>query len=194
MILDDVFVGGHPALDFINTVQNQDKERSVSAIGDWTSFIQWTRAASLFTSEQVQKLTSLPESDETEALLGAIHDFRELVFMALRGQLESKQPNDAFKQLEQRIQQAISQAELCSVDGCYMWVSKRERLEWVIDDIALVVESLLRSPDLSRLRECGRCSWMFLNSGRGKGRRWCSMNTCGNRAKSSSFRKKGYKG
>ena len=86
MISDDVFVGGHPALDFINTVQNQDKERAVSAIADWPSFTQWTQAASLFTTEQVHALTALPDSKETSALLSAIHDFRECVFMALRGQ------------------------------------------------------------------------------------------------------------
>ncbi|MGH6819514.1 MAG: CGNR zinc finger domain-containing protein [Methylocella sp.] len=40
------------------------------------------------------------------------------------------------------------------------------------------------------MRECGRCTGLFLHHGRGLGRRWCRMNTCGNRAKIERFRSK----
>ncbi|TAL94280.1 MAG: hypothetical protein EPN73_18145 [Paraburkholderia sp.] len=31
--------------------------------------------------------------------------------------------------------------------------------------------------------ECAACSWLFLDLSRSRSRRWCSMATCGNRAK-----------
>jgi predicted RNA-binding Zn ribbon-like protein len=46
---------------------------------------------------------------------------------------------------------------------------------------------LLVSPELSRVRACpgNGCGWLFLDrSGR---RRWCTMDTCGNRAKARRF-------
>jgi len=47
---------------------------------------------------------------------------------------------------------------------------------------------LMQRADLSRLRECKRCTHLFLDHGRGQGRRWCSMARCGNRAKAETFR------
>jgi len=44
---------------------------------------------------------------------------------------------------------------------------------------------LLTSPDLGRVKMCpaARCAWLFLDDSRNGSRRWCSMETCGNRAK-----------
>ena len=53
------------------------------------------------------------------------------------------------------------------------------------DGIALAVDELLRSPTIETVRECERCSWLFLSGGRGRPRRWCSMATCGNREKAA---------
>jgi predicted RNA-binding Zn ribbon-like protein len=46
--------------------------------------------------------------------------------------------------------------------------------------------SLLISPDLRFVRECAGspCGWLFLDKSRNHARRWCSMQYCGNRAKS----------
>ena len=45
--------------------------------------------------------------------------------------------------------------------------------------------TLLTSDDLGRIRECDAddCNWLFLDRSRGGNRRWCSMKSCGNRAK-----------
>ena len=45
---------------------------------------------------------------------------------------------------------------------------------------------LLTSPEtLLRVRECDGtdCTWLFLDQSRNRSRRWCSMESCGNRAK-----------
>lgn len=44
---------------------------------------------------------------------------------------------------------------------------------------------LFASPDLARLRECAgeRCGKLYLDHTRNASRRWCDMETCGNRAK-----------
>ena len=44
---------------------------------------------------------------------------------------------------------------------------------------------LLSSPDLARLRECAaeRCGKLYLDHTKNASRRWCDMDTCGNRAK-----------
>nr|WP_255307967.1 CGNR zinc finger domain-containing protein [Streptomyces marincola] len=38
------------------------------------------------------------------------------------------------------------------------------------------------------MRACDRCGWFFIDSSRGRRRRWCSMKTCGNQAKAARYR------
>ncbi len=42
------FVGGHPALDILNTVGDNGKTRDSSRIADWECFVSWSQAAGLF--------------------------------------------------------------------------------------------------------------------------------------------------
>jgi predicted RNA-binding Zn ribbon-like protein len=44
---------------------------------------------------------------------------------------------------------------------------------------------LLTSARLAQVRVCAdpRCGWMFLDVSKNRGRRWCAMENCGNRAK-----------
>ena len=63
-----------------------------------------------------------------------------------------------------------------------------------IDDVlARLTERVARqtiSPDMDRLRMCASdtCDWLFYDSSRTGRRRWCDMNTCGNRAKAARHR------
>ncbi|GAA0262401.1 hypothetical protein GCM10009527_068010 [Actinomadura nitritigenes] len=51
---------------------------------------------------------------------------------------------------------------------------------------------LVTSPALGRVRACAGadCGALFLDTSRPGTRRWCSMNTCGNRAKKDTQRAK----
>ncbi len=51
--------------------------------------------------------------------------------------------------------------------------------------IARSAADLLVSPDLARVTQCdgSGCTWLFLDQSRTRNRRWCSMQSCGNRAK-----------
>jgi predicted RNA-binding Zn ribbon-like protein len=72
------------------------------------------------------------------------------------------------------------------------------RLRWHADDPILATLSLVArdaldlvsSPLLGRVRQCAGpgCGALFIDSSRPGGRRWCSMNTCGNRAKKETIK------
>ena len=51
--------------------------------------------------------------------------------------------------------------------------------------IARSAADLLVSPDFARVTQCdgSGCTWLFLDHSRTRNRRWCSMQSCGNRAK-----------
>ncbi|WNV73872.1 CGNR zinc finger domain-containing protein [Geodermatophilus sp. DSM 44513] len=61
------------------------------------------------------------------------------------------------------------------------------------DVAAVVLVALLRAsagPAWSRVKACrgADCGWVFVDASRNRSRRWCEMASCGNRAKTATFR------
>jgi len=55
--------------------------------------------------------------------------------------------------------------------------------------VARAAADLLQSEQLERVGECADdrgCGYLFLDTSRNHSRRWCSMESCGNRAKARS--------
>jgi predicted RNA-binding Zn ribbon-like protein len=65
------------------------------------------------------------------------------------------------------------------------WADGGKPLMAPLRPIARSAAELLTSDDLARVRECdgAACTWLFLDQSRNRSRRWCSMESCGNRAK-----------
>lgn len=188
---DSAFIGGHPVLDFINTVDDQDKQRNFNLIGDWPSFVAWAQASSIFSEAQMEILNNGISVPQRFTLLSEIQKLKETTYTALSCMLSLQTtPNISLGKLELRIQTAISYSSLVSQGSGFKWQPKLENQNWVVDFLVLLIENFLCHTDITKLRVCKRCTWMFLNSGRGRGRQWCSMKTCGNRAKLVSFRER----
>jgi predicted RNA-binding Zn ribbon-like protein len=62
----------------------------------------------------------------------------------------------------------------------------------MLSPVAWSVAELLMSEDLHRVRECAGpdCGWLFMDTSKNGSRRWCSMETCGNRAKARRHRER----
>ncbi len=177
--------GGHGALDFLNTVTDTGKSRDIDAIADAAMFRGWAERTGVISVRGRGHLAALSEAE-----LGDIHRLRAAgyaVFSALAA--GRPPPGNATDKLESRIRLALSRATLSILDTGTGW-QPAEAPAPVADELALACEDLLRSPDLVRLTECERCTWLFLDFGRGRKRRWCDMRKCGNRAKAESFRKR----
>ncbi len=183
------FVGGHPALDFVNSISDSNKSREKSRIGDWDQFKLWARAANIFPEEYLKQLDTVTRPSNHSSILDGVHQLREVTYRMLSsiasGETPSKE-HQAF--VEAQIKTAISNGVLGHRDRLHQWTIAIDHPDWVIGTLALSIESLIRSQDFRKLRECGRCSWFFLDTGRGRGRKWCDMRKCGNRSKSQSFR------
>ena len=68
---------------------------------------------------------------------------------------------------------------------CFEWTieSLDAPLNLVLFRVALSALKLLQGKELAYLRECQRCSWMFIDRSKSHGRRWCRAEGCGNRAR-----------
>jgi predicted RNA-binding Zn ribbon-like protein len=66
------------------------------------------------------------------------------------------------------------------------WTGSGDELERPLWPIAVSAAELLLSDGLrERVRQCANhpCGWLFVDGSRGRTRRWCDMQSCGNRVK-----------
>ncbi|MDX2297501.1 MULTISPECIES: CGNR zinc finger domain-containing protein [Streptomyces] len=71
-------------------------------------------------------------------------------------------------------------------DGLTVWhLSEETPVPDALAVLAADAIHVLGGPDRHRIKACEgpRCAGLFLDTSRGANRRWCSMNTCGNRVK-----------
>ncbi|AFQ46751.1 CGNR zinc finger domain-containing protein [Burkholderia cepacia] len=186
------FVGGHPALDFLNTVADTVKTRDADKLIDWPTVRAWAGSAGLLAQADLARFLRHARQDGADEL-AALHGFREDAYAAL-SHLTAADGGSAGARAADRlaaaIRDAIGRSAFDAVDGRFAWrPDARAASRWV-DAAALGFEQLLRSDDFARVRQCGRCTWFFVDRGRGVGRRWCDMRTCGNRAKVEAFRER----
>jgi len=179
-------VGGHAALDFLNTVSDVGKSRQDTRLENWNDYQGWVAAAGI---EQFESFSALKTSHPVT--LAKIHELREVSYSILHALTAGNTPNaNVLGKLQTFIKDAYRSAGLTVIDGEFRWRSRKNDRNQHLHRLVLLIDDLLRGGELHMLRECGRCTWLFLDTGRGQGRKWCDMRKCGNRAKSERFRSK----
>ncbi|TFV55539.1 hypothetical protein E4P41_17085 [Geodermatophilus sp. DF01-2] len=85
---------------------------------------------------------------------------------------------------------ALDHAALYATGGRYAWSwpDSDAPLDRPLWPLAVQAVELLRSASLDRLRQCGHCRWLFLDTSRNGSRRSCSMAACGSIMKMRRYR------
>jgi predicted RNA-binding Zn ribbon-like protein len=86
------------------------------------------------------------------------------------------------------VKEAMSHRSLIQVgDGLnWQWNADGDDTRLITWEIGLAAAELLTSDSLARVRECEDdrgCGYLFIDMSKNHSRRWCSMESCGNRAK-----------
>ncbi|MDL5156178.1 CGNR zinc finger domain-containing protein [Actinomycetospora termitidis] len=172
----DDFVAGHPALDFVNTAGGPTRERDLDRLRTWDDLLAWCRTAGLVAED-------VPVPDDPDAVLADLRALREDLHAFLTS-------GGAGSAVRAAVVEAYRQARPDPVEGWTVTVEEHGA-DLPALRIELAVGTLLAGPDLPRVGRCDRCSWVFLDPSPTRRRRWCSMATCGNRAKQERLRRQG---
>jgi len=182
--------GGALCLDFSNTWSDRrrperDRLSSYEHLVDFalqTGSIDEADAADL-------RQSATADPDATYVALACARALREAIyglFSALAGGRAIAAADVA--RINDLLGPALSQRRVLPRRGEFVWEWRAWRpigLDWPLAPIAHSAAELLTGDRLSRVRECDAvdCSWLFIDTSRNRSRRWCSMESCGNRAK-----------
>lgn len=175
---DFLWVGGHPALDFINTAHVSAADEIVDRLGSPEDVVSWAEHAGLAVARdpRTRRRTNTRVCELRSAL-------RQLVEASLDG---ARPKSEAVSLVSALAAARLPGAELRYERGGYRL--SPTVLQDPLDVVRLVARlgaELLASPDMQRVRRCGsdRCVLLFLDRSKAGKRKWCSMELCGNRAK-----------
>ncbi|MFC7622869.1 CGNR zinc finger domain-containing protein [Microlunatus sp. GCM10028923] len=176
---DDHFIAGDLALDFANTVFRRLPEVGADLLDSGAALIGWYVHAGLLASADGAARRS------AAGQLAAARLLRDRLWAVLEAQRSGAElPAEALAGLLASAQAGPGRDLVVAADGT---VTPRT-VTGAGAAIALRAVGLALSPPVRPVRSCDRCGWYFLDTSRGRRRRWCSMKTCGNQAKVARFR------
>jgi predicted RNA-binding Zn ribbon-like protein len=181
--------GGALCLDFANTWGNQADPGS-DRLRDYEHMVAFARQTGCLTEYAAAALsrTAAADGDSAAAALSLGRALRQAIFRILSSRAGHRDiPPEDVDQINGVLGEALSHRKLERREGVVVW-SWTDNASDLRAPIWPVIESaatLLTSDELDSVRECGAddCNWLFLDRSRSGTRRWCSMSSCGNRAK-----------
>ncbi len=179
-------LGGHPALDFCNTLAGWDGRASWDYLRSYDHLATWAGFAGLLAPERIGALRRQAGrgGGDADAVLADALELRARLYAVLRDGPAAA----AFERVAEDVHAAGARLRLRPSGGEIEWqIDPEAGLAAPIVAVAWSAGQLLTSPERQRVRACPGtdCGWLFLDL-RGR-RRWCTMATCGNRAKAKRF-------
>jgi predicted RNA-binding Zn ribbon-like protein len=183
-------LGGHPALDFVNTVDWRGRAAPEEYLTSYGVLLRWAAHTGLVTPAEQASLSRRADAapPRAAALLDDARALREALYRLLVAQARGAVPRPRdLAALNAVLRRLPPPGEVARSGASYSWKSAApdDALARPIGRLARIGAEFLVSPELHRLRLCEspECGWLFLDASPNHRRRWCSMEGCGNRAK-----------
>lgn len=186
------FSSGNLCLDFINTVEDRPLEKRVDLLTTYTDLWNWAEQAHLVRDQQQCLRIAQREPQEAEAVLLQAIEVREALYHIFFAVARHEQPeNTDLAIMNEALAEAMSYASLLpqGEEFTWVWPDLGERLDSLLWPVLRSAADLLTSDLRHTTRVCAAddCLWLFLDTSKNHSRRWCNMNSCGNRAKARRF-------
>jgi predicted RNA-binding Zn ribbon-like protein len=176
-------VGGHIALDFVNSTDEQDPAGD-DVLQTAADLRTWGQRCGLLGDD-----VSLDGGDAELARALAARELLHDLFVARTAAGEA--PPDRLAELASLVAEAYGAGTLAQAgDGHVGWSWPGNRLSSVRHAVVTGALELLESAPAGRLKRCPgeNCGWVFLDTSKRGNRRWCSMSECGQQAKDAQRR------
>lgn len=190
-------VGGHRALDLVNTVEPRlpdDQRRDcLMTPGDLLIWSERTGLLDSAAAREVEAAWSASPAAGRRALT-SVKEIREALYEVLSAFLDDAEDSTAAQEPLDHLSLAWAAAQprarlrpAAGGTGIARWVVDAPPGLLVADRVTQDAVELLCGVDVTRLGRCpveaDGCGWLFLDHSRNRSRRWCAMGDCGNGAK-----------
>jgi predicted RNA-binding Zn ribbon-like protein len=180
-------VGGHPALDFLNTIHDWTTEDRLDRLAGFSDVVAFAVASGVLRPSEARRLEA---HSGTMAELRQLSELRARLARVFQAVISSSAPD--AEDLGRLARDAARAAAVTSLRASRGRIARTVELEdagaevvrWRIIEAAV---ALLTSENLTDVKSCPNCGWFFLDTSKNGSRRWCSMRTCGSLVKARRY-------
>lgn len=169
--------GGRLCLDFVNTANRGAEGIEREFLAGPNDILTWGRHVGLLATGHQGKTDS--------QILRSCLALRESLHRLLSPGGRLRPADDDLEQLNRAMALGSRHSRLVVGEGTVTYATNDSPEAWLMGPVAWSASELLTSGQVEHVKTCPgtHCGWLFLDTSRGFKRRWCSMTTCGNRAK-----------
>ncbi|QDO99041.1 hypothetical protein FNB15_17980 [Ferrovibrio terrae] len=187
--------GGHPALDFVNTLDWRDRPAAEGGpdemLVSYAALLAcWRRLDIIGAAAQAGlERAAVRQPAQAAVVLAEAIDLREALHRLAQAARQGKAAKPADLDVLNRCLLRYPEGRvIAAVNGARLgWKAHGDGLELgsPLGAMARLGAELLVSAEPASIRCCAGpgCGWLFHDTSPNKRRRWCSMESCGNRAK-----------
>jgi predicted RNA-binding Zn ribbon-like protein len=189
--------GGHLCLDFVNTWGDRGRP-STDGLQTYPQLLAFARQTGLLDPRTEGELAARALAGASAALAAtqAARNLREALYGIFTARAHDRSfPARDLECLNEALREALPNLRLDLQGKSLVWQWQQDGtvLTSPLWPIARAAADLLAADIQAPVRECAgaQCTWLFLDLSRGRSRRWCSMASCGNRAKAKRHYSRG---
>ncbi|MCA8097710.1 CGNR zinc finger domain-containing protein [Burkholderia contaminans] len=176
------------SIDFANTLYWRGSDPPTETFGTMGDLLAWCREQAGVPAGLAQACRALGEEAGEPAMLAHALALREALYRLFLAQAEQREPQaDDLALLGGFLAEAAPRVALARIDGGYAWriAEGRATLAGLLSPVLWSAIDLLGGARLAKVKRCANdaCQWLFIDDSKNGSRRWCSMSSCGNRAK-----------
>jgi predicted RNA-binding Zn ribbon-like protein len=176
-------------LEFANTLAGRGAV-AVERLHDQNDLIGWCLTSHLLSEREAAERLSWSRRNpgQAAAVFADAITLREAIYRIFANlAMGVKADSEDLNQLNRVLLEAPARSMVASGSSGFGWSIDRNRktAAELLAPVAWSAGDLLTGKHLGRVRLCAnqQCLWLFLDDSLGGARRWCSMQACGNRAK-----------
>ncbi len=185
------FDAGDLSLDFANTKDWHTSQKPIETLNSYADLVIWGEQAGLVSPDRVERVQQLSRQQPDEAQ--RVYDFalkvREAIYRIFSQHYTGHPiPEADLVLLNSVVRQAMAHLQLTPTRGEFHWewAAEVDGANLILWPVVRAAAELLISDQASKVRVCEDdrgCGYLFIDQTRNHSRRWCSMESCGNRAK-----------
>jgi predicted RNA-binding Zn ribbon-like protein len=171
------------------TVDWHASEHPVEHLQGYSDLVAWGEEVGLLGTHASRKLDALAAQAPKRAAeaLSRLLNLREICYRTFAEVAHRRTPLAGdVAALNRFLARSLSAAAVTAAGDGFIWSWQVMDLDWALWPVARSAADLLTSDELARVGQCADdrgCGWLFIDTTRSRRRRWCSMESCGNRAK-----------
>ena len=186
----DIDAGRLP-LDFVNTAEWHASDQPHEMLQDYSDLVAWSEDAQLLSKSEAADLLSNAVQTPQEAAIALKNAvaLRDVIYRILSAAAIRKAINQSdLSKFNQALAKGLENTKIAATTNGFEWAWDKsdQAFNQMLWPILRETAELLTSPDITQVGQCADdrgCGYLFYDTSRNHSRRWCSMDSCGNRAK-----------